>query len=40
MAKNLFFDTLDHSKMHFGDMLMILHDLAVLPNVVKYEDLS
>ena len=33
MAKNLFFGTLDHSKMHFRDVWMILHDLVTLPNV-------
>ena len=32
-AKNLFFDSLDHSKMHFCDIWMILHDLVMLPNV-------
>ena len=36
MAKNLFFGSLDHSKMHFCDLWMILHDLVTLPNVGKH----
>ena len=40
MAKNLLFGTLDHSKIHFPDFSMILHDLAVLPIVGKHLVLS
>ena len=40
MAKNLFFGSLDHSKMHFSDLWMILHDLVMLPNVGKHLVLS
>ena len=35
MATNLFFGSLDHSKMHFGDIWMILHDLVMLSNAGK-----
>ena len=35
MAKNLFFGSLDHSKMHFRDFWMIVHDLVRLPNPEK-----
>ena len=35
-TKNLLFGTLDHSKMHFPDFSMILHDLAVLLIVGKH----
>ena len=34
-AKNLFFGSLDHSKMHFCDSWMILHDMVRWPNVEK-----
>ena len=40
MAENLFFGSLDHSKMHFSDLWMILHDLVMLPNVGKHLVLS
>ena len=40
MAKNLFFGSLDHSKMHFCDIWMILYDLVTLPNVRKHLVLS
>ena len=40
MAKNLIFSSLDHSKMHFCDVWMILHDLVTLPNVIKHLMLS
>ena len=33
MAKNLFFGSLDHSKMHFCDLWMILHNLVMLHKV-------
>ena len=33
MAKNLFFGSLDHSKMHFSDFWTIPHDLVTLPKV-------
>ena len=36
MAKNLFFGTLDHSKMHFEGLWRTHHDLVVLPNVGKH----
>ena len=32
MAKNLFFGSLDHSKLHFCDFWMILYDLVTLQN--------
>ena len=35
MAKNLYFGSLDHSKMHFSDFSMIFHDLVTLPKVGK-----
>ena len=40
MAKNLFFGSLDHSKMHFLDFWMILHDLVMLQNGRKRSVLS
>ena len=40
IAKNLFFGTLDHSKLHFCNFSMILHDLVNLPNVEKHLLLS
>ena len=40
LAKNLFFGSLDHSKMHLCDFWMILHDLATLPKVGKHLVLS
>ena len=40
MAENLFFGSLDHSKMHFSDLWMILHDLVMLLNVGKHLVLS
>ena len=40
MAKNLFFGTLDHSKMDFCDLWMVLNDLVTLPNTVKQLVLS
>ena len=40
MAKNLFFGSLDHSKMHFCDLWMILHDLVTLPKVGTHLVLS
>ena len=40
MAKNLFFGSLDHSKMHFCDLWMILHDLVMLPKVGRHLVLS
>ena len=40
MAENLFFGLLDHPKMHFCDLWMILHDLVTLPNVGKHLLLS
>ena len=36
ITKNLFFGSLDHSKMRFCDIWMILHDLVVLPNDGKH----
>ena len=36
MAKNVFFGSLDHSKMHFCDLWMILHDLVMLPEVGRH----
>ena len=39
-AKNLFFGSLDHSKMHLRDFWMILHDLVRLPIVWKHLVLS
>ena len=36
MAKNLFFGSLDHSKMPFCDFWMIHHDLVLLPKVKKH----
>ena len=40
MAKNLFFGLLDHSKMHFWYLWMILHDLVTLEKVGKHLVLS
>ena len=40
MAKNLFFGLFDHSKKHFCDLWMILHDLVTLPKVGKHLVLS
>ena len=40
MAKNIFFGLLDHSKMHFCDLWMILHDLVTFSVVGKYLVLS
>ena len=40
IAKNLFFGSLDHSKMHFRDFWMILQDLVTLLNVGKHFVLS
>ena len=40
MTKNLFFGSLDHSKMHFCDLWMILHDLVTSPKVVEHLVLS
>ena len=40
MVKNLFFRFLDHSKLHFFDFWMILHDLVMLPNAGKLLVLS
>ena len=40
MAKNLIFGSLDHSKMHFSDIWMILNDLVTLPNIRKHLVLS
>ena len=40
MTKNLFFGSLDHSKMHFFDFWMILHDLVMLQNGRKRSVLS
>ena len=40
MAKNLFIGSLDHSKMHFCDFRMTLHNMATLPNVGKHLVLS
>ena len=34
--KTSFFGALDHSKMHFSDFWMILHDLVRLPNPEKH----
>ena len=39
-AKNLFFGSLDHSKMHFSDFWMIQLDLVTLPKVGKHLVLS
>ena len=39
-AKILFFGSLDHSKIHFCDPWMILHDLITLPKVGKHLVLS
>ena len=39
-AKNLCFGSLDHSKMHFCDIWMILHDLVMLPNTGTHLVLS
>ena len=39
-AQNLFFRTLDHSKMHFRDFWIILSDLVTYPNVGKHLELS
>ena len=36
IAEKLFFDLSDHSKMHFCDLWMILHDMARLPNDGKH----
>ena len=36
MAKNLFFGSLDHPKMHLRDFWIILHDLVTLPEVGKH----
>ena len=38
--ENLVFGTLDHPKMLFCDLRMILPDLVVLPNVPKHQILS
>ena len=38
--ENLVFGTLDHSKMHFSKVWMILHDLVVVPNVGKHSVLT
>ena len=35
MDKNLVFGSLDHSKINFHELWMILHDLVTLPNVGK-----
>ena len=40
MAKNLYFGSLDHSKMRFCDFRMTLYDKAMLPNVEKHLVLS
>ena len=40
MDKNLVFGSLDHSKMHFYEFWVILHDLVTLPNVGKHLVLS
>ena len=40
IAKNLIFGLLDHSKKHFYDLCMILHDLVTLPKVGKHLVLS
>ena len=40
MTKNFFFGSLDHSKMHFCDLCMLLHDLVILPKVGKHLVLS
>ena len=39
-GKKLFFGLLDHSKMPFCDLWMILHDQVILPNVGKHLVLS
>ena len=36
MAENLFFGSLDHSKIAFCDFWMIPHDLVLLPKVKKH----
>ena len=40
MAKNLFFGTLDHSKMDLCDFWMVFRDLVMLPNAGKHWVLS
>ena len=40
MAKTLCFSSLDHSRMHFCDFSMMLHDLVTLPNDGKHLVLS
>ena len=40
MAKNLFFGSLDHSKMNFCDIWMIFHDLVMLSNAGEHLVLS
>ena len=40
MVKTLIFGSMDHSKMHFRDVWMILHDLITLPKVGKHLVLS
>ena len=38
--ENLIFGILDHSKLHFSEIWMILHDLVVVPNVGKHSVLT
>ena len=38
--ENLIFGILDHSKLHFSEIWMILHDLVVVHNVGKHSVLS
>ena len=40
MTKNLFSVSLDHSKLHFCDLWMILRDLVMLSNIRKHLVLS